>query len=286
MSDFLDQYLTTGGVDDEVVSFRNAKFTTDIQYRDGQEPFLCVDIVPESPDVTELTEVRIGLGNGWEASDDEATVSRVDGKKPAFNTSSKAGRLLGSLGKIPEFQKAVEARVADGSMPAPTDAAFWEGIKGTINRNEESFTTREGTEASFSYYTFSTFDGWEGVTAGKVAKKAASKKASSKAAAENPEAEETPAPAPAAKKAAAKKAAAVKAEETETETEAADAGDAGGLDAFRAALVEHCKATEAEDHASWLVEAYTTFGDELVAGGDEFQALVDDEGAVWAEVWG
>lgn len=278
MSDFLDQYLTTGGVDDEVVSFRNAKFTTDIQYRDGQEPFLCVDIVPENPDVTELTEQRIGLGQGWEASDDEGSVSRVDGKKPAFNTSSKAGRLLASLGKIPEFQKAVEARVADGSMPAPTDAAFWEGIKGTINRNEESFTTREGTEANFSYYTFSTFDGWEGISAGKVAKKAASKKASSKPVAKATEAaedaDETTTPAPVAKKAAAKKAAAKK----------DDAG--GGIDAFRETLTAHCKATECEDHASWLVDAYTTFGDELVAGGDEFQALVDDEGAIWAEVWG
>lgn len=273
MSDFLDSYLTTGGVDDELVTFRNAKFTTDIQYRDGQEPFLCVDICPDSPDVSELTEVRIALGQGWEQADDEASVSRIDGKKAMFNTSSKVGRLLDSLSKDAGFKQAVEARIAAGDTPAsPLEAAFWEGLRGTIHRNEASFTPRDGGgEQTFSFYTMTDVEGWEG-SAKPVAKKAVAKNAPEKAAEAKP-----------AKKAAAKKAAAVKEEPVEESTET-PAG--GGLDEFRAKLLDHCKATEAAEHADWMLEAYETFADELTTGGDEYQALVDNESEVWAEAWG
>lgn len=284
--DFMDQYLTTGGIDDEAVTLRNAKFTTDLAYQDGQVPFLCVDIIPDNPDVTSLEEVRIGVGKGWEASDDEASVERVDGKKAAFHTSSKIGRLLASVGGLDEFRAAAKDRLAKGDMPAPTTAEFWEGLRGVVKNNEEEFTTAEGGTAKFNYYTFTTFDGWEGQTSSKGGAKKAAAKPAKKAAAKKEEAEETaeaaeeaPAEAPKpAKKAAAKKAAAVKEEAAET----------GGLslDDFRATLIAHCQGTEADDHSTWLVEAYEKFGDELVAGGDAFQALVDDEAEVWAEVWG
>lgn len=284
--DYMDQFLTTGGIDDELVTFRNAKFTTDLAYQDGQVPFLSVDIIPDNPDVTSLEEVRIGTGKGWEASDDEASVERVDGKKAAFHKSTKIGRLLESIGGLAEFRNAAKARLEAGDMPAPTTAEFWEGVRGVIRNNEEEFDTAEGGKATFNFYTFSTFEGWEGqATSGKKSTKKAASKPAKKAAAPKPEAEdedaeETPVEAPKpAKKAAAKKAAA-KPEPVEE--------DAGGLslDDFRATLVAHCQGTEADDHSTWLVEVYEKFGDELVAGGDGFQALVDDEAEVWGEVWG
>jgi hypothetical protein len=269
--DFLDQYITAGGIDDEKVTFRNVRFTTDLAYRDGQVPFLLVDITPENPDVTALTEQRIGVGNGWEAADDEASVIRVDGKKAAFHQSSKVGTLLTSLGKLDEFRAAVKK-----NPPAPpTEAAFWEGVQGVIRQHEETANQGKDDEFTYTYYAFDTFDGWEGQQgAGKAAKKAASKK---------PEVDETPAAKP-AKKAASKKAA-VKVEEPAEEPEVDEAPASGGIVEFKTTLIAHCQATEADDHATWLVEAYEAFGDELVAGGDAFQALVDDEDAVWGEVW-
>jgi hypothetical protein len=269
--DFLDQYITAGGIDDEKVTFRNAKFTTDLAYRDGQVPFLLVDIIPANPDVTALTEQRIGVGNGWEAADDEASVVRVDGKKAAFHQSSKVGLLLTSLGKLDEFRAAVKK-----NPPAPpTEAAFWEGLEGVIRQHEETANKGKDDEFTFTYYAFDSFDGWEGQSTGKPAKKAASKK---------PEPEAKTAT-NTAKKAASKKAAAPKAEEPAEEAEAEESTGGSDIDAFKATLVAHCQATEADDHATWLVEAYEAFGDELVAGGDAFQALVDDEDAVWGEVW-
>jgi hypothetical protein len=177
-----------------------------------------------------------------------------------------------SLGKLDEFRAAVKK-----NPPAPpTEAAFWEGVQGVIRQHEETANQGKDDEFTYTYYAFDTFDGWEGQQgAGKAAKKAASKK---------PEvSDETPAAKP-AKKAASKKAA-VKVEEPAEEPEVDEAPASGGIVEFKTTLIAHCQATEADDHATWLVEAYEAFGDELVAGGDAFQALVDDEDAVWGEVW-
>jgi hypothetical protein len=281
MTSYLDDFLTTGGIDDEDITLRNARFTRDVQYRDGQEPFLLVDIVPANPDVTELTEQRIGIGAGWEEAEDEGSVSRVDGKKPAFHTQSKAGRLLESIGKAPGFKEAVEARIAAGDTPpAPTDAAFWEGIQGHIRQQEQTFTTREGTEANFRFFVFEEITGWEGVkAAAKPAKKAAAKKADEPAAGTSKPAKKAAAKKPAAKPEPAE----VEVDEPAPPPAPPPASDAS--DGVRAQLVAHCQNTSAESHVDWMIEAYEAFADELTAD-ESLQTLVDNESEIWTEVWG
>jgi hypothetical protein len=261
--DFMDGWLTEGGLDEQPVTLRNARFDTDLtRIDDAGNPatFLAVDLCPDNPDVTTLEDQRFGIGKGWDVEDDGARVVRDDGKKAQYNKASKAGRFVDSLLGLKEFREAIKARHAAGDQVTPFDAAFFEGLKFVVKANEGHFKAGDGEEVSFRFFTASEFLGFEGQgaktkTPPKPAKKAASKKA------------------------AAKKAAAVPVEEPEEETMPAPS-DLGDL---RADLVEACKATEASDHGEWMVEMYETFADRLTT--DEAMALVDDETAIWAEVW-
>lgn len=267
-------WLTQGGVDDQLVTFRNAKFACFVEAQDPTQPFLVVDIVPDDPEVTPFEEQRIGIGQGWEDHDDGARVERTDGRRPQFHASSKAGRLLTSF--LNNGGRAAAQERAKTHNDTPFDASWWEGLRGKIKSNEGSFTDREsGEEVTYSYYTIEEDAGWDGAGAdgGTKAKKAPAKKAATKPAAKKDtevEAEvdaeaEVEADTPAAKPKPAKKAAAKK---------------DGGLEAK---VREHCAATEADDHDSWLMEVYADIPE--VADDDAIDALVTDPDGIWNDTW-
>lgn len=266
MSDWMNEWLTEGGLDGEMVTVRNVAFATDPEFRDGQQVFLSVDFVPDDPDTTPMEGQRIGCGAGWEIADDDGTkIVREDGRKGAFNTKSKAGRFLKSLLESDAFNKALADKHKAGEQVTPFDAAFYEGVRGVATRNTDSFETRDegGAEETveFSFWTLTDIEGYEsgGGSGGGKAKKAAAKKPADEG--------EAPAKKAAAKKATAKKAAAKK-------------DDAGLEEQVR----EHCKNTEHETHDDWMMAVYTDIPD--VAEDEDVQAKIDDPDGIWAEVWG
>jgi hypothetical protein len=249
-------WLTEGGIDSQPVALRNVTFTKDVEYQDGQEPFLSVDIVPLDGETTPFEGQRLGIGKGWEEAEDGSSITRNDGKKLAYNTQSKAGRLVGSLMSVKEFQQAVKAKWDAGEQVTPFQAAFFEGITGTIHANAGSFKAKDtGEEITYTYYTFSDFTGYEGAGAGAGAAKPVSKKSASKKAP--------------SKKAASKPAPAEAVEETVS----------NDLSDLTARLTEHARQTAAETHDEWMLEAYEAFADDL--SSDEAAALVEDPAAVW-----
>jgi len=259
MSDFNpDNWLTEGGIDDAKVALRNVVFTRDVEYQDGQTPFLSIDLVPLDGEMAPFTGQRFGVGAGWDEDGDGASITRNDGKRAQYNKASKAGRLTNSLLELPSFMAEVKKRWDAGDQVTPFDARFFEGITGTVKANAGHFKAKDsGEEITFTYYTMTDFDGYEGSTvAAKPAKKAAVKKAASK-------------------KAAAKK---VEVMEEPVEEPASD-----NLTALRDALTEHASNSTADTHDEWMMEAYEEFADDLST--DAAAALVDDPAAVWDVVW-
>lgn len=251
----IDSWITQGGLDDEWVTFRNVEFKTDIEYRDGEVPFLSVDLIPDDPEVGAREGQRFGCGAGWDVVDDGAGIDRTDGKRPQFHANSKMGALVASFLEA-GGREHVEARHKAGDQTTPFLADFYEGLHARIVSNTAE---GEGDEGKFTwdFYTIAETDGYESGSGdsgeAKPAKKAASKKA-------------------AAKKAPTKKRAAKKAAEED--------GDEGSD--LRERLVEHCNSSDAETHDDWMMEAYEAFPDDVDSG--EFQQLVDNPDEVWAEV--
>jgi flagellar hook-associated protein FlgK len=266
MSDFNpDNWLTEGGIDDTKVALRNVVFTRDVEYQDGQTPFLSIDLVPLDGEMTPFTGQRFGVGAGWDEDEAGASITRNDGKRAQYNKASKAGRLTNSLMELPSFMAEVKKRWDAGDQVTPFDARFFEGITGTVKANAGHFKAKDsGEDVTFTYYTMVDFDGYEGsTTTAKPAKKAAVKKAASK-------------------KAAAKKAEVAEVVEPEPTPEPATS-DSDNLTALRDALTAHASNSTADTHDEWMMEAYEQFADDLST--DAAAALVDDPAAVWDVVW-
>jgi|GEM_PF-3627804 len=265
-TNFADQvagWLTEGGIDNQPVALRNVKFTRDVQYQDGQEPFLSIDFIPLDGDSAPFEGQRLGIGKGWDESDDESTITRNDGKKLAYNTASKAGHMVSSLMAVGEFQQAIKAKWDAGDQVTPFNAAFFEGITGTIVANKASFKAQDSGETiEYVYYTFADFTGYEGAgSSAGTAAPAANKKAPSK-------------------KAANKKAASKKAEAEVVEVaEVAEVAAGPDLSELADRLLTHARNTSAETHDEWMLEAYAEFADDLV--DDATASLVDDATNVW-----
>lgn len=266
-SEFGSDWTTSGNLDDEWVTFRNVRFDVMIESDNPDQPFLIADFTPDDTDVEVLEEVRIGVGSGWQESEDNASLERVDGKKLAFHNMSKAGRLLTSF-LANGGREAAAAKAKAGDTSTPFDAAWWEGLHVRIVSQDSSFTTRDGEKVDFSYFEVAETDGWDGDAGaakkgGKPAKKAASKP-------------------PAKKKAAAKKAEPEPEPEPVVEAvEAVEAADGDLLSQVR----EHCANTQVDTHDDWLMEVYTDIP--AVADDADVSAAVEDSGAdgVWAQTW-
>lgn len=254
-------WLTAGGIDDQWVTIRNPKFECVIDSNDPTQPFLILDLVPDDTELTAFEGQRFGIGANWEESDDGSEVTRTDGRRPQFHTSSKGGRLLNSFLMNGGAEKA-QARAKAGTTDTPFQASWWDGIHGRIKENEGSFNDREsGEKVTYRYYTIEETDGWaDGAGGGKkkAAKKAAAKKPAKKAAAKKPEPEPEPEP-------------------VEDEPVKSDSGD------LEAQVREHCAATELDSHDEWMMAVYADIPD---VGDDEaLSALVDDPDAIWADCW-
>lgn len=253
-------WLTSGGIDDQWVTVRNVKFACDIESDNPTQPFLYLDLVPDDTDMSPVEGKRFGIGANWAESDDGSEVTRTDGRRPQFNKSSKAGRLLDSFLANGGTEHA-QAKAKAGDKTTPFQAAWWEGLHIHIKENEASFQSRDtGETVEWTYFTVEETDGWADSGAKKKAtKKAAAKKPAKKAAASKPEPEPEP--------------------EAEAEAEPETSGDAD----LEAKVREHCAATELDSHDEWMMAVYADIPE---VGDDEaVAALVEDETAIWADTW-
>ena len=268
--EIMDSWLGDGLPTDFVGTIANAKFAIPVDSQaDDPQPMLIIDI---DNDEFEMDETRIGIGKGWVAQDKGARVEREDGGKPVFHKQSKIGRLLASLMASPDFREGLKARAEQvGHMASPFDAEFWNGITGTWVRETDTFTSADGEEIEFTYWTVADANVKTAKKAGGPAKKAAKKAASGPSAKEK---------ALAAK--AAKEAAAAEAAEAAGDDETAEATETG-VDTSNptiAQLVEIAKA--ADDHDSFVIEAYTNIDEADLT--DEITALIDEPDALYAKV--
>lgn len=256
--------ITTGLPDDFTGTIVNARFAIPMgeNMDNPRLSFIC-DIHTDDPDLGNngvLEDQTFGIGDGWTKVGKGESVEREDGKKAAFNTNSKIGRLVGSLLAQDSFKAALGERVASGDAPLLNEAAFYEGITGHWKRNEASFKTKEGNEMSYSFFTIDEFVSF-GKAAAKPAKKAA--KAPAKKAAKS------------AAKAAPKPAPEPEPEETDGET---------GDDVTRAALTQLLEIATAVindggDHDDFMTRAL-----EEVDGADSDDFIMDaiaDPDKVW-----
>lgn len=263
-------WLTTGGIDGEWVTIRNPKFECFVESQDPTQPFLVLDLIPDDPETSPVEEKRFGIGKGWQETDDGAEVTRTDGGRVQFHTSSKAGRLLHSFLENGGAAKARDKAKA-GDSTTPFQAAWWDGLHFLIEEKTASFNDRDtGENVEFSYFVAAETDGWaDGGKKKAVTKKAAAKKV--------------------AKKAAAKKAAAKPEPEPEPDDEGTDeppepeTPTAGGGSDLEAQVREHCANTSVDTHDEWMMEVYADIPD--VAYDETVSGLVDDEGAIWADTW-
>lgn len=260
-NEFGNEWTTTGGIDNEWVTFRNPRFDVMIESDNPDQPYLIMDFVPDDSTQEVLEEIRIGVGSGWQETEDNLHLERTDGKKLAFHNMSKAGRLLTSF-LANGGREAAAAKAKGGDNTTPFDAVWWDGIHALVVTRESSFT-RDGETVDFSYFEVAETDGWGEAATKKPATKKAAKKPAKKAAAKK-EPEPEPEPEPIA--------------EADTEGSA----DAGLLDNVK----EHCANTASDTHDDWIMEVYADIP--AVADDEAVAAAVEDEGpdGIWAQTWG
>lgn len=174
--------LSSGLPDDFHGTLTNCRFGVPMGQVDNPRMALIADIVTDDPDLGNggtLEEQAFGLGAGWKKIGKGESVEREDGKKAAFNTNSKIGRLTKSLLDQESFKDALMAREA---RPALVDASFWEGITGHFRRIEASFKDKDtGEKLEYNYFVIDEFDGFKDSGSGSSGK-AAPAKAAAKAA--------------------------------------------------------------------------------------------------------
>lgn len=237
--------LSSGLLDDDDVTFSDAIFRTDAEFRDGQVLFLDATLLTSDGDETNK---YFGTGNGWE-TDDGTTANREDGRDINFNKKSAIGEAFGGLVACmkddPKADKAVRERLKDHPL-GPRDAGFWKGLKCHVTAVDRK---GGGEVDDYQALIIDKFYGWDGAAGG--AKKAA-----------------TP-----AKKAAKKAAAKPKAEA---------AADEGGVsDEIRERLI--AIGLEADSHEEFMEAAFTDVPE--ASSDAAVKAAVSDggEGSIWAE---
>jgi hypothetical protein len=188
--------------------FRNPRFTYLPEFDDGQTPLLLVDLDTEDG---VIEDQRFSLGRRkddgtvrWEASEDGASVARVDGEKPKINDRTGLGRVLKSLVELEGAQDILAAEFQAGRFTDPHHAAFYDGLDVTLEAKSEGFTNRQTNEtATQNFYVVTEFHGYDGgekaaAKPASGAKKATAKKAAAstakKAAGSTKKAASTPAP--------------------------------------------------------------------------------------------
>lgn len=180
--------LSSGLLDDDDVTFRDAVFRTDAEFRDGQVLFLDATLLTSDGDETNK---YFGCGNGWE-TDDGQTAGREDGRDINFNKKSAIGEAFGGLVNVmkqdAKADKAIRERLKQFPM-GPRDAGFWKGLKVHVTAMDRK---GGGEVDDYQALVIDAFHGIEGTTtepkkatgATKAAKKAsgATKKAAPAAA--------------------------------------------------------------------------------------------------------
>lgn len=169
-----DWGVSSGLVDKFTGTIDEAKFLTDLEYRDGEVPLLSLTFVnienDEGVNIDELTE-RWSIGNGWDVVDGGKGVEREDGNKnKKFHKRTKYGMMISAIMRLDgTVLKDLQGR---GS---PTEAGVWEGMRFTIERQEVNGGPEIGTYEVLIPTSYHGIEGGSG--SAKPAKKAAAKKA-------------------------------------------------------------------------------------------------------------
>lgn len=173
---------STGLLEDDDVTFQDAVFRTDAEFRDGQVLFLDATLLNSDG---EETNKYFGCGNGWE-TDDGTTASREDGRDINFNKKSAIFECFNGLVQVmkddPKADKAVREKLKQHPL-GPRDAGFWKGLKvHVVNVDRKG----GGEVDDYTMLVIDAFHGWDG-----AAKKAAPAKKAAKKAAAKPKADDT-----------------------------------------------------------------------------------------------
>lgn len=146
--------VSSGLLDRYTATVDEAKFATDVNYRNGEVPQLVLTMVnidnDEGVEVDEITE-KWAVGNGYLVVDGGEAVEREDGNdKKKFNKNTRYGQFINRVVKN-------EGGAFDGLLELledrgdPKNAKVWEGLRLEFERVEASFTNDDKEKIEYDF---------------------------------------------------------------------------------------------------------------------------------------